>query len=92
MRPRRRRLPKLSGLPDDGGCYENGHIRHAVRGGTRPGLRRELEISVTFLQQPEMQPQDPHQVLVEYVEAEAHRLILAPVLERTTAERVLEKD
>jgi hypothetical protein len=50
-----------------------------------------LEISVTFLQQPELQPQDPQRALAEYTEAGAHRLILCPVLERTNAERVLEK-
>jgi hypothetical protein len=37
----------------------------------------ELEISVTFLQQPELQPQDPQQALAEYAEAGAHRLIEA---------------
>ena len=51
----------------------------------------ELEISVTFLQQPELQPPDPQRALAEYAEAGAHRLILAPVLERINAERVLEK-
>ena len=51
----------------------------------------ELEISVTFLQQPELQPQDPERALAEYTEAGAHRLILCPVLERPNAERVLEQ-
>lgn len=50
-----------------------------------------LEISVTFLQQPELQPQDPERALAEYAEAGAHRLILAPVLDRDNAERVLER-
>jgi probable F420-dependent oxidoreductase len=51
----------------------------------------DLEISVTFLQQPEMQPQDPKRALAEYAEAGAHRLILCPVLDRPNAERVLEQ-
>jgi hypothetical protein len=51
----------------------------------------ELEISMTFLQQPELQPQDPQRALTEYAEAGAHRLILAPILERPNAERVLEQ-
>lgn len=52
----------------------------------------ELEISATFLQQPELQPQqEPQRALAEYAEAGAHRLILCPVLERPHAERVLEK-
>jgi len=51
----------------------------------------ELEISVTFLQQPELQPQDPQRALTEYAEAGAHRLILCPVLDRPNAERVLEQ-
>ena len=51
----------------------------------------ELEISMTFLQQPELQPQDPQRALAEYTEAGVHRLILAPVLERPNAERELEK-
>jgi probable F420-dependent oxidoreductase len=51
----------------------------------------DLEISMTFLQQPELQPQDPQRALAEYAEAGAHRLILAPVLERANAERVLEQ-
>ena len=46
---------------------------------------------MTFLQQPELQPQDPQRALAEYAEAGAHRLILCPVLERATAERTLEK-
>lgn len=46
---------------------------------------------MTFLQQPEMQPQDPQRALAEYTEAGAHRLILCPVLDRPNAERVLEK-
>jgi probable F420-dependent oxidoreductase len=50
-----------------------------------------LEISMTFLQQPELQPQEPKRALAEYAEAGAHRLILAPVLERKNAERVLER-
>jgi probable F420-dependent oxidoreductase len=51
----------------------------------------QLEITVTFLQQPELQPQDPKRALAEYAEAGAHRLIVAPVLERKNAERVLEQ-
>jgi probable F420-dependent oxidoreductase len=50
-----------------------------------------LEISMTFLQQPELQPQEPKRALAEYAEAGAHRLILAPVLERKNADRVLER-
>jgi probable F420-dependent oxidoreductase len=50
-----------------------------------------LEISMTFLQQPELQPQEPTRALAEYAEAGAHRLILAPVLERKNADRVLER-
>jgi probable F420-dependent oxidoreductase len=50
-----------------------------------------LEISMTFLQQPELQPQEPKRALAEYSEAGAHRLILAPVLERKNADRVLER-
>ena len=50
-----------------------------------------LEISMTFLQQPELQPQEPKRALAEYAEAGAHRLILAPVLERKNAERVLDR-
>jgi probable F420-dependent oxidoreductase len=50
-----------------------------------------LEISMTFLQQPELQPREPKRALAEYAEAGAHRLILAPVLERKNADRVLER-
>jgi probable F420-dependent oxidoreductase len=50
-----------------------------------------LEITMTFLQQPELQPQDPKRALGEYAEAGAHRLILTPVLERKNAERELER-
>jgi hypothetical protein len=46
---------------------------------------------MTFLQQPELQPQEPKRALAEYAEAGAHRLILAPVLERKNADRVLER-
>jgi probable F420-dependent oxidoreductase len=49
-----------------------------------------LEITMTFLQQPELQPQDPRRALDEYAAAGAHRLILAPVLDRGIAERALE--
>jgi hypothetical protein len=46
---------------------------------------------MTFLQQPELQPQDPKRALAEYAEAGAHRLIVAPVLDRQNAERELER-
>jgi probable F420-dependent oxidoreductase len=51
----------------------------------------QLEITVTFLQQPELQPKDPKRGVAEYAEAGAHRLILAPVLDRNNAERALEQ-
>jgi probable F420-dependent oxidoreductase len=51
----------------------------------------KLEISMTFLQQAELQPKDPKRALAEYAEAGAHRLILAPVLDRADAERNLER-
>jgi probable F420-dependent oxidoreductase len=51
----------------------------------------KLEISITFLQQPELQPKDPKRALEEYTEAGAHRLIVAPVLDRENAERILER-
>jgi hypothetical protein len=51
----------------------------------------KLEISITFLQQPALQPKDPIRALEEYTEAGAHRLIVAPVLDRENAERILEK-
>lgn len=37
-----------------------------------------IDISVLFLQQPELQPRDPRRALKEYSEAGAHRLILSP--------------
>jgi probable F420-dependent oxidoreductase len=49
-----------------------------------------LEITVTFLQQPELQPQNPRRAVEEYAEAGAHRLIVAPVLDRGVGERALE--
>jgi probable F420-dependent oxidoreductase len=51
----------------------------------------QLEITMTFLQQAELQPKDPKRALVEYAEAGAHRMILAPVLDRNNAERALEQ-
>lgn len=51
----------------------------------------KIEITVTFLQQPELQPQDPKRALAEYAEAGAHRLIVTPVLDRENAGRVLEQ-
>jgi alkanesulfonate monooxygenase SsuD/methylene tetrahydromethanopterin reductase-like flavin-dependent oxidoreductase (luciferase family) len=51
----------------------------------------KLEISMTFLQQPELQPTDPKRALEEYAEAGAQRLIIAPVLDRENAERILER-
>jgi probable F420-dependent oxidoreductase len=51
----------------------------------------KLEITMTFLQQPELQPKDPKRAVEEYAEAGAHRLIVAPVLDRANAERVLER-
>jgi probable F420-dependent oxidoreductase len=51
----------------------------------------QLEITITFLQQPELQPKDPKRALAEYTEAGAHRLILAPLLDRNNAERALEQ-
>lgn len=51
----------------------------------------QLEITVTFLQQPELQPKDPKRAVTEYAEAGAHRLILAPMLDRNNAERALEQ-
>ena len=51
----------------------------------------QLEITMTFLQQAELQPQDPKRALAEYAEAGAHRMILAPVLDRNNAERALER-
>jgi probable F420-dependent oxidoreductase len=50
-----------------------------------------LEITMTFLQQPELQPKDPKLAVEEYAEAGAHRLILAPVLDCNNAERALEQ-
>ena len=46
---------------------------------------------MTFLQQPELQPKDPKRALAEYEESGAHRMILAPVLDRNNAERALEQ-
>jgi hypothetical protein len=46
---------------------------------------------VTFLQQPELQPTDSKRALEEYAEAGAQRLIIAPVLDRENAERILER-
>jgi hypothetical protein len=46
---------------------------------------------MTFLQQRELQPQDPQRALAEYAEAGVHRLILAPVLDRSIAEHNLER-
>jgi probable F420-dependent oxidoreductase len=51
----------------------------------------KIEISMTFLQQAELQPQDPKRALGEYAEVGTHRLILAPVLDRADAERNLER-
>ena len=50
-----------------------------------------LEITMTFLQQPELQPSDPRRALAEYAEAGVHRLILAPELDRANAEHNLER-
>jgi hypothetical protein len=51
----------------------------------------KIDISMTFLQQPELQPSDPRRALEEYGELGVHRLILSPAdLSPSQADRALD--